>query len=48
VLYRKAGRPSEASDAIHHYRALHETQADAEIESFRKQFLGAFLYKSTR
>jgi predicted Zn-dependent protease len=39
LLYRKAGQSAEASAALNRYRALHETKANGEIESFRKQLL---------
>ncbi len=38
-LYRKSGEHDAAADALRHYRSLHETQTNAEIESFRKQMV---------
>jgi predicted Zn-dependent protease len=39
VLYRKAGQPKQASDALKHYRSLHDNGSTQEAESFRNQFL---------
>jgi predicted Zn-dependent protease len=39
VLYRKEGRAEEASAALQHYRSIHDTGSNQEVESFRGQFL---------
>jgi len=39
VLYRKEGRSEEASAALRHYRSMHESGSNQEVESFRNQFL---------
>lgn len=37
VLYRKAGLEKQASDALQHYRVLHDDETSQQIESFRRQ-----------
>lgn len=36
ILYRREGMTAQASDALQHYRSIHENEQ--EVESFRKQF----------
>jgi tetratricopeptide (TPR) repeat protein len=39
ILYRKDKMPVDESDALRHYRSIHEDRSNQEVESFRKQFL---------
>jgi tetratricopeptide (TPR) repeat protein len=48
MLYRKTGQPAEASDALRHYRSLHDEGLSQEIESFRRQFLDGIPSKNTQ
>ncbi len=39
ILYRKAGLLAQASDALEHYRSIHNDETKQEIESFRTHFM---------
>ena len=48
VLYRKAGLPQKASDALQHFRSMRGDGSDEEVENFRKLFLDGISPQTTQ